>query len=156
MKEKINIFISHKGEDEKHIEKFKKMISKYGDFDVRDSSIVETEPNNATNEEYIKSIIRPKIDWAGKVIVLIGNKTSESDWITWEIEYAMRSGDKSIIGIYLEGTTDEDVPTALNEYGDSCVTWDPEKIIAAIEGKRIWMNSQGNTRSDIGLGRQTC
>lgn len=156
MKEKVNIFISHKGEDEKYIEKFKKMISKHGDYEVRDSSIVETEPNNATSEEYIKSIIRPKIDWAGKVIVLIGKETSKSDWVTWEIEHAMRSGDKSIIGVYLEGTTDDDVPTALNKFGDSCVTWDPEKIVDAIEGKRIWMNSQGNIRPNIGLGREIC
>jgi hypothetical protein len=156
MKEKINIFISHKGEDEKHIEDFKNMISKYGDYEIRDSSIVETEPNNATNEEYIKSIIRPKIDWAGKVIVLIGKKTSESDWVTWEIEQAAKRGDKSIIGVYLEGTTDDDVPVALNELGDSCVTWNIEKIIEAIEGKTVWMNSQGSIRQNIELGRQSC
>jgi hypothetical protein len=156
MKEKINIFISHKGEDEKYIEDFKKMISKHGDYEIRDSSIVETEPNNATNEEYIKSIIRPKIDWAGKVIVIIGKETKESDWVTWEIEYADKCGDKKIIGVFLDGATDDDIPIALNELGDSCVTWNPEQIVEAIEGKTIWVNSQGNIRQNNELERDTC
>ena len=156
MKEKINIFIPHYGGDEKHVEELKSLISKHGNYEIRDSSIVETEPNKATNTEYIKSIIRPKIDWAGKIIVLIGPKTHERDWVNWEIEYAIKSGDKNIIGVFLPGASDVDVPTALEEFGFACVAWNPEKIIAAIEGDPIWMNSQGTIRSNVGIKRQTC
>ena len=134
MKEKINVFISHFGGDEEYVEKIKSLISKHGDYEIRDSSIVESEPNNATNTEYIKSLIRPKIDWAGKILVLIGPKTHERDWVNWEIEYAVKSGDKKIIGVFLPGSTDADIPKALEEFGFACVSWNSDKIISAIEG----------------------
>jgi len=156
MKEKINIFIPHYGGDEKYINKLKDLIDKNGNYEIRDSSIVESEPNNATNTEYIKSIIRPKIDWAGKILVMIGPKTHERDWVNWEIEYAAKNGDKSIIGVFLQGATDADIPKALNEYGDACVTWNSDKIISAIEGEPIWMNSQGNIRQNVDIKRQSC
>jgi hypothetical protein len=154
--EKINIFIPHYGGDEEYVEKIKKLITKNTNYEIRDSSIVETEPNNATNTEYIKSLIRPKIDWAGKIIVLIGPKTHERDWVNWEIEYAAKTGDKSIIGVFLPGAADADIPDALEEFGNACVAWNSDKIISAIEGEPIWMNSQGNIRSNIDIKRQSC
>jgi hypothetical protein len=156
MKDIINIFVSHKGEDERHIEKLKKLLSKHGNYEVRDSSIVESEPNDAENTEYIKSIIRPKIEWAGKIIVLIGKETNSSDWVNWEIEIASKYSDKSIIGIFLEGSTEADIPKPLNEFGDACVTWDTKKIIEAIEGNPIWTDSQGGNRPNIDIKRQIC
>jgi len=156
MKEKINVFIPHYGGDEKYIEELKDLISKHGNYEIRDSSIVESEPNNATNTEYIKGIIRPKIDWAGKVLVLIGPKTHERDWVNWEIEYAAKSGDKNIIGVFLPGSADVDVPEALDEFGYACVSWNSDKIISAIEGEPIWMNSQGNIRPNIDAKRLSC
>jgi len=156
MKDIINIFVSHKGEDEKQIEKLKKLLNKHGNYEIRDSSIVESEPNNAKNPEYIKNLIRPKIEWAGKVIVLIGKETCSSEWVNWEIEIASKYSDKSIIGIFLQGATDADIPKPLNEFGDACVTWDPDKIIEAIEGNPIWMNSQGENRPNIDFKREIC
>lgn len=50
-KERKNIFISHYGGDEKYIEPFKHAIG--SKIHAYDSSVVETEPNNATNEHYI-------------------------------------------------------------------------------------------------------
>jgi len=156
MKDKINIFISHYGGDEKYIEKLKGLISKHGDYEIRDSSIVESEPNNATNTEYIKGLIRPKIDWAGKIIVLIGPKTHERDWVNWEIEYAAKSGDKNIIGVFLPGSMDADIPKALEESGNACVNWDSENIISAIEEKPIWIDSKGKIRANVDIKRDIC
>jgi hypothetical protein len=156
MPEKINVFISHYGGDEEYIEGLKKLISKNGDYEIRDSSIVESEPNKAKDTEYIKSIILKKIDWAGKIIVLIGPKTHERDWVNWEIEQAAKRGDKSIIGVFLQGATDADIPEALKKYGNACVAWNSDKIISAIEGEPIWIDSQGNIRPNNGLDRISC
>ena len=153
MEEKINLFISHYGGDEGYVEKFKNLISK--DYDIRDSSLVETEPNNATNKEYIKSILRDQIDWAGKVVVLIGPKTHESEWVNWEIEYAATHGDKRVVGVYLPGAMDSDLPDALNDYGDACVPWNTNKIKAALDGRDIWEDSSGEPRAAVGT-RGTC
>lgn len=142
--EKINIFVSHYGGDEKHIEPLKKIIGT--NYDVRDSSIVETEPNNASNEDYIKyNILAPKIDLAGTIVVLIGPKTHERDYVNWEIEYALKNN-KRLIGIYLPGATDSDLPEGLEKYGDSIVPWNATKIIAALNGESIWDCADGTPR----------
>ena len=152
---KINVFISHYGKDEEYISKVKNLIKKHN-YDVRDSSIVESEPNKAKNPEYIKTLLRPKIDWAGTVLVLIGPKTHERDWVNWEIEYANKKGDKRIVGVYLQGATDADVPDRLNDYGDACVAWNSNKLIAAIEGENIWHDSTGKIRPIDETDRVNC
>ena len=153
MAEQINLFISHYGGDEKYIEKFKKLLSK--NYDIRDGSIVESDPNNATNKDYIKSLLRSQIDWAGKIVVLIGPKTHEREWVDWEIEYAGTHGDKRIIGVFLPGATDEEIPDMLNDYGDACVPWDSDKIAAALEGDDIWEDSSGSPKPEGG-SRSSC
>jgi predicted protein tyrosine phosphatase len=150
---KVNLFISHYGGDERYVEKFKRLISK--DYDIRDSSLVETEPNNATNKEYIKSILRDQIDWAGKVVVLIGPKTHEREWVNWEIEYAATLGDKRVVGVYLPGATDSDLPDALDDYGDACVPWNADKIKDVLDGRDTWEDSSGEPRPTAGT-RGSC
>ena len=64
-----NVFISHYGQDEEHIVKLKKLLAKK-DYQLRNSSIDSTKPNDAKNEEYIKyQLLKPGIKWAGTTIV---------------------------------------------------------------------------------------
>jgi len=154
MSKKINMFISHYGGDEEFIPKFKELMA--DKYEIRDSSIVKSDPNNAHNEEYIKSLIRNQIDWAGKVVVLIGPKTADRDWVDYEIDYAKKKGDKRVIGVFLRGSTDSDVPEALKNDGDALVAWNSDKISEAIEGKNIWENPDGSTRASTDTGRGTC
>ena len=154
-----NIFVSHQHNDADKIEAFKNLIGNHG-MDMRDSSIYEKKlKNNATNEQYIKQqLIKPQIKWAGTVIVLIGKDTAESDYVNWEIKTAAEMG-KRIIGVYLPGAKNEDIPSALMEYGDNIVGWNGEKIIKAIDGEDFdWENSDGspfrNNSND--LPRYTC
>jgi hypothetical protein len=152
--EKKNLFVSHYGGDEKHIESLKNLIGRK--FDVRDSSIVETQPNNASNEQYIKyKILAPKIDWAGTMVVLVGPKTHERDYVNWEIDYAIRH-DKKIIGVFLPGAENSDIPEGLKKYGDSLVQWNANKINAAIDGKINWENSDGSRRGSSIMSRGAC
>lgn len=155
MNKKINLFISHYGGDEKYIEGFKNLLAGRN-YDVRDSSIVESEPNKAKNPDYIKTLIGSQIDWAGTVVVLIGPKTHKRDWVDWEIEYAAKHGDKRIVGVFLRGATDSDIPEKLDDYGDACVAWNSDKIVAAIEGENIWQDSSGQIRSSGRTNRSTC
>ena len=153
-KEKINLFISHNGKDRGYMEPFKEMIGPA--YYVRDSSLDESEPNNANNEQYIKyRIIAPKIDWAGTVAVLIGPKTHERDYVNWEIEYAIKH-DKRIIGVFLPGAEDSDVPEGIEKYGDALVEWDADKVISAIDGDTVWQQSDGNPRPSVSMPRGVC
>ena len=135
-KTSVNIFISHYHLDAEFLPRLRNLLIK-GGYDVRDSSIDERNPNNAKNPDYIKSLIRPKIEWAGKVLVLIGPQTHKREWVDWEIQYAGSFGNKRIIGIYLRGATD--------------------KLEAAIEGENIWLDTENKPRKGVyPLDRMNC
>lgn len=104
-----------------------------------------------TNEEYIKSLIRPRIDWAGTTVVLIGKNTSKSDYVNWEIEHAASKG-KRIVGVYLQGESDSEIPEALNKYGNSLQKWNGESIISGITGDNTWNGPGRNWATE----RVTC
>lgn len=68
----INVFVSHYHEDEQHIKDLKALM---GDkYDMRNSSVTSEKFNRASNPDYIKSLLRPLISWAGTFICLIGEK----------------------------------------------------------------------------------
>lgn len=132
-----NIFVSHYHTDASRVEDLKRLLGEHG-MKMRDSSVREDKnPNNAHNEDYIKNLIRPHIDWAGTEVVLVGKETSKSDYVNWEIEYAAREG-KRIVGVYLPGESDSDLPEALSKHGHSLQKWSAESIIAAINGDDSW------------------
>lgn len=134
----INIFVSHAGEDENKIESVKQLMRNKG-FTVRDASITESEPNNASNTEYIKyKILKPHIDW-----------------VNWEIDYAMKKG-KRIVGVFLQGAKDNNIPDALLKCGDALVGWNSNKIADAINGETIWLDSSGKTRAESNMFHGTC
>lgn len=156
MSKTINLFVSHSGKDEKKIDAFKKLMEKKG-YDFRDSSIRESEPNRAHNEEYIKNeILKPAINWAGTMVVLVGRDTHNREWVDWEIEYAIKKG-KKIIGVYLPGETEAILPPALTKFGYSCVGWNADKIDNAIKNTdAIWEDENGNRIAPNKLNRGTC
>lgn len=144
-----NIFVSHQHSDADKIEDFQKLIGRHG-INMRDSSIYEKKlKNNAHNEQYIKQeLIKPQIQWAGTVVVLIGKATAKSDYVNWEIKTAGEMG-KRIIGVFLRGAKEEDIPEQLMVYGDNLVGWNGEKIVRAINGENLdWETPEGHKRTD--------
>ena len=132
--------------DADSILKLKSLLDRHG-LKMKDSSIYESKnPNNANNEEYIKSLIRPRIDWAGTTVVLIGKNTSKSDYVNWEIEHAASKG------VYLQGESDSEIPEALNKYGNSLQKWNGESIISGITGDNTWNGPGRNWATE----RVTC
>ena len=143
-----NIFVSHQHNDADKIESLKDLIGRHG-IDMKDSSIYEKKlKNNATNEQYIKQeLIKPQIKWAGTVVVLIGKDTAKSDYVNWEIKTAGELG-KRIVGVYLQGAKEEDIPKELNEYGHNLVGWNGDKIVRAINGEDMdWEKPDGTPRT---------
>ena len=137
MEKEKNIFVSHYHEDASKIGDLRRILSDHG-LKTKDSSVYEDKiPNQASNEDYIKSMLRPKIDWAGCVLVLIGKETHKSNFVDWEIDHAARK-DKRIVGVYLWGEGESDLPDGFEERADALVHWNAEKIISAISGEDIW------------------
>lgn len=140
MADKKNIFISHVHEDDDLLPKLKDLVGKAG-MEVRDGSInSEKDWNDAKNEEYIKEkYLRPRIDWASTLVVLITHDTAQSWWVNWEIKYAVEQG-KNVVGVFAQGATDADVPAELEKCGDAVIVgWQGERVVDAINGDiRDW------------------
>lgn len=151
-----NVFISHIHEDDSRLPALKSLLEA-GGRTVRDSSINSSTPNEARDPDYIKSqILAPGIQWAGTLIVLISHGTHESDWVNWEIEYAQKLG-KRIVGVWDQGSTDADLPEALDKYADAVVGWQTDRIIDAIDGNLdTWETSTGGSRPVRPIARYQC
>jgi hypothetical protein len=59
-----NVFISHYNKNDEHIQKLKNLLST-NNLQIKNSSIDSTKPNKASNEDYIKQLLRDRIKWAG-------------------------------------------------------------------------------------------
>lgn len=144
-----NVFISHHHKDDKGVTDFTSLLAGK-DYVVRNSSI-RVKPGNqerlkTVSDETIKRLLRMKMSWAGTVVVLVGSETHSREWVNWEIEEASKQG-KRIIGVFMQGAKDSDVPENLEKYGDGLVGWNSEKIIAGLDGEDVgWCNSNGDPK----------
>ena len=152
-KELINVFVSHYHEDEDGIKRMKDLLG--DDYSIRNYSVTSDKYNNAENKEYIKTVLRPLINQAGTFICLIGPNTHDSEWVNWEVEQALKKG-KRIIGVYLWGAKDSDIPPALEDAADAMVGWNHDTILDAINGNNIFTNADGTERPNVGGSRVTC
>jgi len=151
-----NVFISHVHEDDKLLQDLKDLLSRNG-YEIRDGSIDSSKPNEATDENYIKSeILAPRIRWASTMVVLISPKTHESPWVEWEIEYAQKEG-KRIVGVWAQGAEEADVPESLDKYANAVVGWKADSVMDAITGKKDnWFNPDGKEREPRIIARYNC
>jgi hypothetical protein len=137
--ERRHVFISHHFADDVEVDKLTRMLKSAG-YDVRNSSIRAKPANQRrlergeVKDETIRRLLRMKISWAGEVMVLIGKDTHTRPWVDWEIQQAHRQG-KRIVGVYIRGGTDADVPPALEKYASAIVGWNSKSITAAVDGK---------------------
>lgn len=151
-----NIFISHVHEDDKLLQDFKDLLGRNG-YEIRDSSIDSSKPNEATSEDYIKSkVLAPRLRWASTMVVLISADTHKSEWVEWEIEYAQRKG-KRIVGLWVQGGQDSDIPKNLDAYADAVVGWQADRVMDAITGKiNNWFTPEGQERLPRAIARYRC
>jgi hypothetical protein len=141
-----NVFVSHRHEDDGKIVDFKDLL-KGQNIEIRDSSIDSTNPNSAKDPDYIKTqILAPRIQWAGKIVVIVTPDTLNHQWVDWEVEYANKLGGKQIIGVWAPGANECDLPLALERHADVVVSWNSAKIIAALNGGAQWELPDGTPR----------
>lgn len=153
-KEYNNVFVSHYHEDEENIGKIRELLG--SDYQIKNSSVTSDKFNRANNPDYIKSLLRDRIKWAKTLICLIGPHTHDSEWVDYEIQQAHKQG-KAIIGVYVYGASDSDVPDALKEYADAIVGWRKERIIAALTNQEsTFENADGTPWNRVQSDHPTC
>lgn len=153
-KEIINVFVSHYHEDEENIKKFKDLLS--DNYCIKNYSVTSDKYNNAHDEDYIKyEYLRPLINQSSTLICLIGPETHDSTWVDWEIREAEKLG-KQIIGVYIQGAKDSDIPPALEEFADAIVGWNSNNIEKALNGESVFVNADGTPRANVTGNRSVC
>lgn len=149
-----NVFVSHYHQDEENIKRFKDLLS--DEYCIKNYSVTSDKYNNAHDENYIKyEYLKPLITQSSALICLIGPETHNSKWVDWEIREAEKLG-KQIIGVYIRGAQDSDIPPALEELADAIVGWNAKSILDALNGKSTFENADGTQRIPVSDGRGTC
>lgn len=118
-----NVFISHHGKDDKHVQRLKQRLKDAG-YKIRNSSIDSTKysPNRLSNKRIARKL-RRGIRWASTFICLIGEKTHTRPWVNYEIRNAHLQG-KKIVGIFKHGCNNSvDLPEAFKKYGGPTIGW---------------------------------
>lgn len=157
-----NVFISHHHKDDKSVTDFTNLLAGK-DYNIKNSSIRVKDKNkdrlekNQIPRKTLERLLSMKMRWAGTVVVLVGSQTHSREWVNWEIEEAERLG-KRILGVFMQGAKESDIPESLEKYGDGLVGWNSEKIIAGLEGEDVgWCSSTGETRNPTNnLRRVSC
>ena len=133
-----HVFISHHHADDGEVSKLTDLLTRRG-YDIRNSSIRAKPANQRrlerglVKDETIRRLLRMKVSWASTVVVLVGKDTHQRSWVNWEIEQANKQG-KRIVGIYVRGGTEADLPSALEKYASAIAGWNTEAIMDAIDG----------------------
>jgi hypothetical protein len=102
---KKKIFISYDYDNDKH---YKNLLVAWDkndlfDFDFYDNYVDVSV--NSTDANYIKQVITNRIKSSNQILVIVGEKTSKSGWVEWEINKAYELG-KQLIAVKTYSTND--------------------------------------------------
>lgn len=139
MVDQHNIFISHYGKDDEHLQSLKARLKDKG-FNVRNFSVDSTNHKDGRkpSDAVVERLLKMRISWSSTFICLIGPKTHTREWVNDEIKWAHEQG-KKIVGIYAHGYSGKaELPENLKEYASDIIGWNStEKLGNIINGENI-------------------
>ena len=134
-----NIFISHYGKDDRHVQSLKERFKSRG-YEVRNFSVDSTNHKNGRkpSDAVVQRLLRMRMSWSSTFICLIGPDTHTRKWVNYELRLAHRQG-KRIVGIYTHGSNNSvQLPEAYKKYGSPPVGWNSvDKLGEIISGKNF-------------------
>jgi hypothetical protein len=152
MSEQHNIFISHFGKDDAHVQALKKRLNDQG-YKVRNFSVDSTNHKDGRipSPAVVQRLLDMRIKWSSTFICLIGPDTHTRPWVNYEIRKAYTEG-KRIVGIYTYGSKDSvTLPETYKRYGGPIIGWNSiDKLGEIISGKNFPNeNPDGTTSAPI-------
>jgi|SRR5580698_6687331 hypothetical protein len=142
-----NIFVSYDHDDQQQVGAFKLLkhnpnhALEFQDHSLKTPVLGPSGkplvyPPSDARSKPVRDAIAKRFARASKLVVLIGETTHKSDWVTWEINafFALKeelSGTdtwKRIRGMTLKGADGATVPAALAGRSTKVLAWDPEKL----------------------------
>jgi hypothetical protein len=134
-----NIFISHYGKHDIHVQSLKERLKDQG-YDVRNFSVDSTNHKDGRrpSDAVIQRLLRMRVKWSSTFICLIGPGTNTRKWVNHEIRMAHLLG-KRIVGIYTHGSNNSvELPEAYKKYGSPPIGWNSiDKLGEIISGKNF-------------------
>lgn len=126
-----HVFLSFVVEDKDLVNMFRGQAkNKNSDLEFDDYSV--TVPFNSSDADYIRRKITEKIRSASVTLCLIGETTSKSSWVEWEIEKSDDLGN-SLLGVRLHSDPKKDItPQALTDRKTKVLNWDIDAIVEFI------------------------
>lgn len=144
-----NIFISHLGADDSHVQSLKQRLIDRGN-NVRNFSIDSTKHKDGRvpSEAVIQRYLRIRVKMSSTIICLIGPETHNSKWVNYEIRLAHLYG-KRIVGIYTHGSNNTvELPEAYKKYGSPAIGWNSlDKLSDIIDGKNFPAENPDGSRA---------
>ncbi|WP_070138136.1 TIR domain-containing protein [Crocinitomix algicola] len=152
MADTSNIFISHYGKDDHHVQSLKERL-KGGGFNVRNFSIDSTKHKDGRkpSDAVVKRLLNIRIKQSSTVICLIGPETHNRKWVNYEIRKAYAEG-KRIVGVYTHGNKDNvELPTTFKRYGSALLGWNSiDKLGDIVSGNNSdFENESGGVASPL-------
>jgi hypothetical protein len=152
MAEQRNIFISHYGKDDEHVQSLKDRLNSQG-YNVRNFSVDSTNHKDGRkpSDAVVERLLKMRISWSSTFICLIGPRTHTREWVNDEIKWAHEQG-KKIIGIYTHGNKDTaTLPEAFKEIEANAIGWNSiDKLGDIISGENFpYENADGTTATPI-------
>lgn len=146
-----NVFISHYGKDDAHVQSLKERLNNNG-YQVRNFSVDSTNHKDGRkpSRPVIERLLRMRINWSSTFICLIGPKTHTRAWVDHEIREAVRQG-KRVIGVYTHGSKETaQLPHNLDKVASNIIGWNSiDKIGKIISGANYPLeDADGNILKD--------
>lgn len=128
-----NLFISHAWSYDSHYYKTVEWFNNANNFKWKNYSVPSHDACSETTKSGLEKCLTRQISPSQGIIILAGMWANHSDWISYEIDEAIRLN-KTIIGVKPWGQ--EKVPTKIQNAADVMVSWQSSSVIKAV---RDWI-----------------
>lgn len=143
-----NLFVSYDHDDQAQVNGFKAIkFNPNHDLEFHDHSLKDAVtdrfgkpikyPPSDPRSQRVRDEITAKFERASKLLVLVGDRTFDSEWVDWEVRafYKMKyplSAERTrnrIRGMRLKGSEGARLPSALLERATAALNWDPDALV---------------------------
>jgi hypothetical protein len=108
------------------------------DFDFRDAHDLDSMTGRAQDEQYVKGILRERMQQSSAVVLILGEKTKNlHKFVRWELELALELGRPIIVtNLNEKREIDRDLCPAIIK--DACAVHVPFKLVAVKNALDAW------------------
>jgi hypothetical protein len=132
-KKKKRVFLSFRAEDRQQVQGLR-LLAANPDYDLEfyDESVrVAIDSRDA---DYIKRLIREKIERSSVTVCLVSPLTYTSAWVDWELSESAQKGNKMIV-MALKGVTAVQLPDYFRTRDNRFWFWNPTKLKELIDNE---------------------